>query len=197
MSIGLMEARPPYVEFEDRSTEDREATTREGRLVMRPVHFVIIRAVGSRDSVEKEVGPWLEHLEKMSTAGQYRRDWVDSFRKKYEAWRAGQEAPVNGFPVREWASINKATADNLVSAGVLTVEDLAAANEQTLTRIGMGSRALKDKAQAWLDSATKNGNAEELAAMRTKVDALEQTNADLRQKLEQFMADTEGKRKRA
>lgn len=196
MAIGLMEARPPYVEFEDRSEEDRAESIKQGRLVMRPVHIAVIRAVGSRDSVEKEVGPWLDHLDKMASAGQYRREWAEAFRKKYEAWKAGQEAPLQGFPVREWASINKATAQNLVAAGVVTVEDLAAANEQTLARIGMGGRALKEKAQAWLDSAKANGNAEELAALRVKVEQMEQQNRDLIERLERMAAD-KPERKRA
>ena len=198
MSFSVMEARPPYVEFEDRSVEDRDASIKEGRLVMRPVHYAVIRQIGNKDTIEKEAGPWLDHLDVLVQAGSYRREWAEAFRKKYEAWKAGQEGPALGFTSKQWASVSKAQADNLINVGVTTVEDLASANEQTLQRVGMGARALQDKARAWLDSAKAHGNAEELAALRAKVGDLEQANKDLREKLERFLADDDsGKRKRA
>lgn len=196
MNLQLMERRPPHVRFEERSEEDRNASIEAGRLVLRSVHFVLVSQPGSKDCVEKDAEQWLSEIQRKAVAGAYPQEWVDAFRTRYEAWKRGLEAPPLGFPVREWAAISRAQADNLCSVGVLTVEDLAAANEPTLARIGMGARALKDKAQAWLDSAKENGNAEELAALRVKIEQLEQANADLIEKLGR-MSDSGEKRKRA
>ena len=81
-----------------------------------------------------------------------------------------------GFPIRQWAAVSKAQAENLVLARVMTVEELAAASEEVISRIGMGGRALKDKAVAWLESS-KGNKGEELAALRAQ-------NADLQAQLQ-------------
>ena len=61
----------------------------------------------------------------------------------------------------------------ILDANVRTVEDLAVANESTLAAIGMGARSLKEKAQAWLDSASSTGKtAEELDELRKQVAGL-------------------------
>ncbi len=173
MNIQLMQqGRPPYVRFEQRVEEDRAQTISQNKLVMKDVDWVIIHPVGSKDTVEKPAVDWLDHCKLMSLKGNYPGEWEVAHRKMYNDWKAGLEVVPPGFSVRQWPGISKAQAENLVLAGVLTVEDLAAANEQTLGRIGMGGRALKDKAQAWMDSA-KGNVGEELAALRAQLsDAL-------------------------
>lgn len=188
MSIQLMERRPPHVRFEERSEEDRNASIEAGRLVLKSVHFVLISQPGSKDCVEKDAEGWLADIQRRAMAGAYPQEWVDAFRTRYEAWKRGLEAPPMGFPVREWAAISRAQADNLCAIGVLTVEDLANANEPTMARIGMGARTLKDKAQAWLDSAKQHGNAEELAALRAKLADLSADNERLHEKLQALAA---------
>lgn len=165
-NIGLPQQRPPYVEFEQRSEEDRTASLEQKMLIMKDVDYAIIRALGSKDSVEKPALEWLGHLDRLARQGEYPREWVKFFREQYDEWKAGHEAPARGFAIKDWGSISKAQAENLIALRVLTVEDLAAANEETLQRIGMGARGLKDRAQAWLDSRAQNVNAEELAALR-------------------------------
>jgi predicted RecB family nuclease len=44
----------------------------------------------------------------------------------------------------------------LLDINVRTVEELAAANEETLNRVGMGGRALKQKAIIWLESSKRS-----------------------------------------
>jgi hypothetical protein len=190
MDQGL--PRPPYVRFEQRAEEDRDASIEaKGRQVMKDVDYAIIHAVGSKDGVEVIAQDWLDHCDVQASKGKWPKDWITAHRKMYSDWKAGLEVTPIGFSVRQWPGISKATAENLVHAGVLTVEDLAAANEQTMQRIGMGARALKDKAQAWLDSS-KGNVGEELAALRAQLSDLQQTvgrlnekNAELESELKQ------------
>lgn len=185
--------RPPYVRFEQRAEEDRNASIEaKNRQVMKDVDYAIIHAVGSKDGVEKVATEWLDHCELLASKGKWPSEWAVAHRKMYNDWKAGLEIAPIGFSVRQWAGISKAQAENIVLAGVLTVEDLAVANEQTLSKIGMGARALKDKAQAWLDSS-KGNVGEELAALRAQQLDLTQTvarltekNAELESELKQY-----------
>ena len=168
MNISVMQARPPFVIFEERSVEDRNATIATGRLVMKSVNYAIIRQVGSKDTVEKIAEDWLGDNDRLASNGAFPNDWAVGFRKRYEQWKEGREAPPVGYPLKDWASISKARAENYAQIGVFTVEDVAGMNEEAMQRAGMGSRADKDRAQAFLDSRLSHGNAEQLAALRAE-----------------------------
>jgi hypothetical protein len=193
MSISLMTAgRPPYVRFEQRAEEDREATIAANHIVMKDVDYVIIHPVGSKDTVEKIAKDWLEDIQSQSQKGKMPREWVDAFKKMYADWSAGLEVVPVGTSVRQWAGITKAQAENLCLAGVLTVEDLAAANEQTLAKIGMGARGLKDKAQAWIDGS-KGNVGEELGALRAQLSDALQNIGRLQDQVKELEAEKSSK----
>ena len=173
MSVSLMatEGRPPHIQFYEGAVEDRDATLRENRYIAKPVDYVIIRQVGAKDDVEKEAVPWLESI---GNNANYAPQWVDAFREAYKKWKAGQEITPIGTHVKVWAMISKAQADTLISGGILTVEDLAAANESTLQRVGMGARELQYKARDWLAKATTiEKEQKQSAEMQAKFDELQ------------------------
>jgi len=185
MNIAVMQARPPFVIFEERSEEDRNETIKAGHLVMKAVDYAIIRQIGSKDTVEKIASEWLDDNDRLAANGGLPNDWAIGFRKRYDQWKEGREAPPVGYPLKDWASISKARAENYAQMGVFTVEDVAAMNEEAMQRAGMGSRADKDRAQAFLDSRLSHGNAEQLAALRA-----EAADKDLRiQQLEERLAN--------
>jgi hypothetical protein len=175
MTIAISEnARPPYVKFEVRSFEDRAKTMATGKYTARDIDYVVVRQAGQMNSSEHEAVEWLDRIAKNPG---YKPEWVDGLRKQYENWKKGYEAVPSGTHVRSWPSIGPSTADMLCGVNILTVEDLAVANESALQRIGIGARELQQKAKAWLDSATKVGaTAEELAALRAQVAALVEQN---------------------
>lgn len=190
-NVALMPQRPPYVEFETRAEEDRNATIEKGHHVAKDVDYAIIRAIGAKDAVEKPAVDWLKHLEHLVLIGMWPREWVDFFKKQYAEWRAGHEVQPNGTHVKNWAGISPAEKDMLIAARILTVEDVANANEEALNRIGMGARRLKERAQAWLDMAKNQGAAEELAMLRDKTVNQEQKIDELNRKLETLVARIE------
>ena len=195
MTIALMPQRPPFVTFEQRAVEDRNATISAGGVVMRDVDYVIVRQVGCRDTFEKEAEPWLDDIEAASRKGQYPGEWVRHFREKFAAYKAGQAEPEMGLSLRQWPSLSKAQAENLIAAGVRTVEDVAAMNEPTLQRVGMGARELKRKAQAYLDSRNDNKAAEKITALEAQLADAVARNESLEARLAALENEGKGKRR--
>ena len=112
--------------------------------------------------------------------------FVEHFKTAFEEFKAGNEIPAFGTPVRGSLILQPSEQQRCISANVLTLEDLADANEGALSRIGMGARALKDKAAAWVKTKDDNGNklAIENQALRVEVEqlttALESANSKIK-----------------
>lgn len=177
MSIDLQEARPAYVRFEKRPVEDRTATIANGHYTTRDVEMALITPPYSRDCVEKEVKDWFADLDQQVQNQRIPPRWRDGYRAQYEAWKKGEEIPVDGVPIKGWAMLSPSQQANLLIIGVRTVEDLAQMNDEGMKRYGMGALDLKTKAAAWLKTA-KSGVAkvtQENAALKTKVAGLEET----------------------
>lgn len=171
------EGRPPYVVFKKGTVEDRAASIALGRYSTKSIDWAVIRQSGSKDSVEIEANDWLDRISKNPG---FAREWVDGYRKSYELWKQGQEAPLMGTPIREWGVISHEQRDMLIQLTICTVEDLAAANESALARIGMGARELKQKAQAWLETSKNVG------AVVAQNAALVVENAAIRDEIEKL-----------
>jgi len=179
MGITIAEARPPYVTFEVQAVEDRAESEKVGHYVSKDVHFAIITPQGSKDRIVRQVDEWLTQSEQQVQEMRLPETWLKHYKALYAAWREGVAAPVNGTSIRDWAGLSPSQVENLTRARVLTVEDLAAANEETLARIGMGGRSLKDRAVTWLQSTSG------------EVLELKRQNADLSEKLAKAVAALE------
>lgn len=174
--MQVAEPRPPYVTFETRAVEDRDASLLAGHFVTKDVDFAVITPQGSKDRVERIVSEWFEALTQHVQEQRFPSEWLRAFREAYTAWKEGREIPTVGTPVLTWPVASPAQVRQLLDLKIRTVEDLAGANEETLGRLGMGGRALKDRAKAWLETANSVGKvSEEVAALR-----LAKTNSDAR-----------------
>lgn len=179
-AVGLLQGgRPPNVKFTQEAVEDRVESERQGKYVARNVDTVTVWQAGSKDSTPFDATDWLDRISKNPG---YPREWVDGFRKAYDMWKHGIEAPLNGTPIRDWGSISPNQREHLLHLTIYTVEDLAAANESTLQRIGMGGRELKQKAQTYLDTANNVGK---VAAQNS---ALAVQNAELVRQMAELRA---------
>jgi hypothetical protein len=178
MLPGFAEARPPYLEFERRPVERRKSLAEGGDTYYEEVDFVIITPIGSKDRVEKIAREWLDNLAVQVRAERYPEAWLEAHRKSYAAFQANQELPVAGTPIRAWPVASPGEVKALLAWNVRTVEDLAQANEETIQRLGMGGRTLKQRAQDWLNSKSDHG-----ATVR-ELEALRATNKALAQRLE-------------
>ncbi|HLI66318.1 MAG TPA: hypothetical protein VKU90_08120 [Caulobacteraceae bacterium] len=105
--------------------------------------------------------------------------------KEYEAFRAGQEAPLEGTPLADWPNsrLTRARAEELAYFNIRTVEHLAAVNDAQLANLGMGARELRQAARTFLDVArTGAGPLERLVAENlTLKDETERLGRDLAQ----------------
>jgi hypothetical protein len=168
------EDRPPYVTFEQVAVEDRAASIEAGHYVAKNVDMAYITPMGSKDRIERVVSEWFENLEEQVKQQRFKTEWLSSYKAAYGAWKQGIELPPDGTPIKSWTMASPAQIKTLLAAHVRTVEDLAVANEETLGRLGMGGRALKAAAVAFLKQA------EDVSKGAGRILALEQENASIK-----------------
>jgi FtsZ-binding cell division protein ZapB len=179
------EPKPPYVRFETRSEEDRQASIEAGHYVGKDVIFAIVTPAGTRDVIERKVEDWFANIEEGVKQERIPGWWMESYRRSLDNYKAQRDDPEVGMPIKDWPGATPSQIRTMLDIGVRTVEDLAAANEETLGRIGMGARALKQKAATWLqDSQDVGKNAERIGALQTENEQLKETIAELMDRLQ-------------
>lgn len=139
-----------------------------GRPFFEQREFIRFYVPGGKNIVEREV----------------REEDKRMFRRQYEAFKSSLEQPVNGVPLQEMPGITVAEIANLRTLHVLSVEQLAEANDLVLQDFGHGARALQKRARDWLE-ATQG-----VTSIKAKNQELEEKNtalaADLAQIKEQL-----------
>lgn len=182
-------AKPPFVTFEIRAVEDREQSIAEGHFVAKDVVYAIITPAGTKDRIDKIAEDWLKDLEEAVRGERFPSQWLDAYRQRYRSWLETREIPEDGTPVVSWTMVSPAQVRMLLDMSVRTVEQLAEANEETISRLGMGGRALKDKAKAWLDSSEGQGKiAGELSSLRQENEALKVRDEQRETQLKELQA---------
>lgn len=182
MSVHIQQARPPHVVYERRAEEDRSASIEQGRYVSRDVDYAIVTPAGSKDRVERVVADWFLMLAGEVKAERWPQAWLDQLRAGYESWTRGQTPPESGTPLSTWPALSPAQVKNWAQIGIRTIEELAEANEETLSAYGMGSRDMKARAGLFLENAKSDSGplvaklhaAEELiASMEVRMKSME------------------------
>lgn len=181
--------QPPFVRFETRSVEDRDATIEAGHYVGRDVVFALVTAPGTRDELEKVADEWIANLEEGVKQDRIPQLWVDHFKRALTAYKESREIPLEGTPVVTWPGVTPSQLKLLLDINVVTVEQLADANEETVSRIGMGGRALKQKARDFLDTAQNSGKmVEEMQSLRVENEALKKQAEESANQLKELAA---------
>ncbi len=188
MTIGIAEDLPPYVVFETRAEEDRQASIESGKQVYKDVDFAIITPRGSKDRIERVVSEWLAHIERESRQDRFDPRWVAGYKANYQLWKDGQEVPPTGTPLKTWPGISPAQLKNFNNFNVRSVEDVASANEETLARMGQGARDLQKRAKDYLKTSESVGKvAEQFSALKADNDRLASRNEELQGKLDELV----------
>lgn len=181
--------RPAYVKFVREAIQDPVASRDRGMYVARDIDIACITPPYSRDVMKFEVKTWFEQMRTDVINGRMPEDWEQQYHAKYDAWKKGEELPLDGVPIKGWAVASPAQQETLLRMGILTVEDLAAVNDEGLRRIGMGGIDLKNKAVAWLQAAKDKGPlTQEVAAVKAENQRLETELVALRSKFDEVMA---------
>lgn len=179
--------RPAYVRFERKPVEDRQASVNAGHSVSRDIDYAIVTPVGTKDEIPKLMSDWIPELKQKVKEGRLPASHEEFYIKAYEAWKKGEEAPVDGTPIKDWPVLSPAQRTNCLTANIRTVEDLAVASGEALTRIGMGGQEMKQKAEAWLKASSSIGIVvQENTALKIKAATLEQSVRDLQEKNEKL-----------
>jgi hypothetical protein len=149
--------RPAYVRFERIAVEDVQATLQAGHYVAKDIDMALITPPYSKDVMKYKVKAWFDILDQDVRNNRIPQAWLDNYKKSYDAFKNGQDMPVVGTAIRGWGIISPAQQETLIKMSVLTVEDLAAMNDEGIKRVGMGGIDLKNKAKAWLLQLKDNG----------------------------------------
>jgi len=103
--------------------------------------------------------------------------------RHWAAYQAGKELTLDGMPLEKWPLVDKNQIEHLKHFNIRSVEQLAKLSDTQLQAVGMGARALRDKAVVYLEEARGSAGISrvlqenrdlqnQLAAMRTQVDSL-------------------------
>lgn len=185
MSVAMMtpeltakDGKPAYIEFFTTAKHLPKQSEREGRYVAIDEDRVTVRQIGSNDSVVFKVETWLQQNKMDVSQGRLNPMHAAHYEQSYKMWKAGQELPVTGTPIKTWPVLSPSQVGALLAIHVRTVEDLATLNDEGLKRVGMGAIDLKRKAQAWLAQAQDKG------PLTMEVSNLKKENETLKASLE-------------
>lgn len=115
-----------------------------------------------------------------------RARWL-AIEPRYEAWKKGQELPVEGTPLAAFNGLDQAQADRLRSYQIYTVEQLVTLNDTHFTNIGIpGLRNIVENAKRFLTAnqgaAVQQALADrdvEIRSLRDMVEQLTMTISEL------------------
>ena len=136
---------------------------------LKPVDWVRWARVGSNGSTSEEK---IDRIKKHNPVV-----W-NSIQRGFELWKQGQELPIDGTPLEAWSGVSKGQVAALKLLNIRSVEELATVNDATMDRIGLGSRALRERAAKFCE-AQSNG----MAAMAAKAAAADETIRQLSERL--------------
>lgn len=173
----IQQPRLPYVQFR---VEAQELKDEDGHISYKNKYWADVVPAGGKDVVVKDAVEWIAQLRTKgetrgpfdSNANEY-RVWWEHFSKLFDQYKAGEEMATTGTPLRAILAFTKAEIAQAEGVRIYSLEDLSAANEEALRHMGIGARAMKDKATQLLASKGENHLAEENAALRVKLEQME------------------------
>lgn len=140
-----------YPRFHLRAEQNNFRTQQEGRPVFEDREFVEIFTPGMSLSRPVE---------------EVTQEHKDRWPEQYRAFKDGQEIAVTGTPLEQWPILTPSAILTYKAQGIRTVEDFAAVPDGALQNLGAGSRTMRDKARAYLDSAEAGAALEREGAAR-------------------------------
>lgn len=95
----------------------------------------------------------------------------------YEAWKKGQETPVDGTPLGAWPGLAPEQAERLRMMRVRSVEDVAAMTDADVDNFGMGGLLLRQNARAFVEmkkdkTVIQAEVSKQMEGMQAKIDEL-------------------------
>lgn len=114
---------------------------------------------------------------------QEKQTYAIKYNDQYLRFKEGHAQIADGTPLSELPFLTEAKRMELKALKIYTAEQLAGLDGQPLKNLGQGGRALKDQAQAFIDSALKGAGSVALAseneALRLRIAELEAGQQDV------------------
>lgn len=188
----IVESKPMYTHehnvlvFWRDVAQNELASAQSGKPEFDDVLYVRVTSPGSKDTnvfeVERNYAegfPHPIHKKKRLNKAVY-----DKYRKYIDQYVAdGAVIVTEGTPIEQWALVTARQALTLKHNGVHSVEALANLSDSAIAAVGMGSRALVQKAKDWLAQAQNSATAmqaqEQARRTQEQLDYLRQQMADL------------------
>lgn len=146
------------VKFYMDTVQDIPATKEAGRPIFKEVEFVDIRIPGNKDNVVIRPA--------------HQRDKA-RFPRHYQLFKSrieGAKEEMVGTPLALWPEVSAAQLKEFEFFNIRTVEQLANMPDSTAQKFG-GIQALKQKASAYMEAATKKAP---IAKLRAEVETLQE-----------------------
>ena len=151
--------------------------------------YALITPPYSKDVFKIKVEQWKLNMKQDAQNGRIPQEWMDQYLDNYKRWKAGQELPLNGTPIKGWGVLSPVQQETLIRLNILTVEDLGGVNDEGISRIGMGGHDLKNKAIAWLAQLQDKGPlTQEIASIKSENTLLRANVDTLTAQVQQLMA---------
>lgn len=168
--MDLSKPRPSFITFDTVSIEDRSKSIETGKTAWKDVDVAYVTPVGSKDRTELVVSEYFTMLEKEVMNDRFDPSWLANYKQSYENYKIGKVDDVEGTALKNWPSLGSPSLLKLLNElGFRSVEEVAAMNEEAIQALGMGARALKQKAIDWLESSKDIGKtSEELSAVKAE-----------------------------
>lgn len=115
----------------------------------------------------------------LAVSDEHRNRW----KEQYDAFRKGEEVSINGTPLEQWAYLPRTAVLELKALDLHTVEQVAGLPDNSLHRIGMAGRNIRDMANAYLDEGAAQSITTEALARAERAEA---RVANLEKQVEEF-----------
>lgn len=163
--------------------QNMAASKEHGRPIFDDVEWVEIRLPGDKltvfvDTVWRNDPETGEQVPNGGVPGFMPPPYVERWPDIYAKFKAGLVQAQSGTPLEEWPIMSASKVAELKALNIYTVENLADLTDGYLGRLGMGGRALRDQARAYIAEAKDLAQASAVAA----------ENAELRERLARLEA---------
>lgn len=119
------------------------------------------------------------------TKGAFMRARWAQIEPAFNAWKGGQEIPLNGTPLGAWPAVNAGQVDVLRHYGIRTVEEVSGLSEAQIERITLpGMRDLQRQARTFLDNSDRADSAKREADKDSQLEAMKERLAEMEALLE-------------
>lgn len=123
--------------FHTEAVQDELASAAAGRPIFRMEERIQVHTPGALNQPVFRV------------TDEHRNTWP----QQYEAFKRGEEMSVDGTPLEQWPVLNRNQVAELKALQIYTVEQCAQLPDTAVQRIGLGGRAIRERAKAYLDDA--------------------------------------------